>query len=185
MRQTYPNGFFHNAAGNHTPYRTQEGLTWAKHEYPVQFKPVNNPRTLNSTQLSKEMAEREKRKKSIVVAGINTHNKGPEEEAARVIFNATNTLPVVRQVKSLRGSRIILELKSLSNKVKILRRKDNLLDQGISLDDDLTSREFKIQEWLGREAEILRTSGIDAALGYQKLRVHGTWWRWSEGEGRL
>lgn len=72
-----------------------------------------------------------------------------------------------------------VELKSLRDKIEIMRNKSKLKDSDIYIDDDMTKQEREIQAKLRRIAKEERDKGNTVKVGYQKLLINEQWVNWS------
>lgn len=109
-----------------------------------------------------------------MMCGLSTGNDDAEQEAARSILNTTGTLLTVGQSKLRSGKRLLPEVTTLQYKVKILRNRAKLREQGLIVGNDLRVTETKIQGWLDYDVQILTHREISTYTGYQKLRIHDT-----------
>lgn len=131
-----------------------------------------------------EMLERKKRKKNIVIRGLRTVGRGIKEEIKEIIKEKMGLSVYIKHIRHIGGG-IVVVLESMENKREIMRNKKCLQGLDIWIEDDLTVREKEIQSWLERLREEERGLGIEAQVGYQKVKVQGNWYNWDEKEGRL
>ncbi|EFN78282.1 hypothetical protein EAI_06236 [Harpegnathos saltator] len=69
-------------------------------------------------------------------------------------------------------------------KEKMMRRKE-IREKGIKIDDELTWRERKMRWRLEEIAREERGRGKNVWVKYEKIRIDGRWWRWSEEDDKL
>lgn len=59
------------------------------------------------------------------------------------------------------------------------------LKRGIYIDDDLTKMERERQNHFRDKAKEEREKGNDVKIGYEKIFVKDSWYRWNEKEKKL
>lgn len=124
------------------------------------------------------MRERERRKKNIIVRGLR------ERDIKWELEKRLNMRVEITKTSSITGG-IITTIGLMGKKKTILRRKGELRDDGIMIENDLTNREKEVQEWLEQEGERERKRGKRVIVGYRKIVLHGECKEWNETEGRL
>lgn len=142
------------------------------------------PDKLSEDELEWEMAERRCRKKNIFIRGIRTVGAKIKEEIRGIIKEKLDQAIYIKRTRAIGGG-IVVELESRENKMDIMRKKGMLKGMNLWIEDDLTDREREIQKWLGMIVEEERSRGLEAQLGYQKLKIEGNWYEWREEEGRI
>lgn len=142
------------------------------------------PDRMGGQECEREMLERRERKKNIFVRGIRTVGRGIKEELSNIIKEWIGVPMYSRKIRAI-GGRLVVELESMENKREIMKNKKCLKGSGIWIEDDLTEREEEIQTWLEKLVEKKRDRGTDVTLGYQKVKVQGSWYRWDERRKRL
>lgn len=130
------------------------------------------------------MEERERRKKNIMIRGIRTIGKGIKKVGKRVLKKYLNIDVYIKRIRAI-GEGLLVELEVMGNKIEIMRRKGKLRRVSLVLEDDLTEREKQIQEWLESIVREEGEKGLEARLGYGKIKVEGEWYVWNEKLGRL
>lgn len=118
------------------------------------------------------------------IRGMRTVGAGIKEELREIIWEKLGISMYIRKIRAVGGG-LVIELESMENKIEIMKNKKNLKGVGIWIEDDHTIREREIQSWLEKIVEEERKNGLDAMVGYQKVRVLGVWYSWNEKKGRL
>lgn len=140
------------------------------------------PTALSESEYYWEMEERKKRKKSLMIRGIRTTEKGLKEEVKGVIKRYMNIEVYIARINAVGGG-LVVELDSLENKIDILKRRGMLKGIKLWIDDDFTMREIEVQNWLELVAEEEKGNGFETKVGYAKIKVNENWYGWKERSG--
>jgi len=137
-----------------------------------------------------EMKKREERKRNILIRGVEGNGKDIEKR----IWEILKDLGVekgVQETKFRRGRRegekgmAIVRLRKVESMIEIMRKRRDLTDKKVRIDDDLTWKERRIRWRLEDIARRERGKGERVRVGYGKLLIEERWWRWVEEEERL
>lgn len=79
---------------------------------------------------------------------------------------------------------MVAEVGSREQKREVMVR-ERELKRGIYIDDDLTKMERERQNHLRDKAKEEREKGNDVKIGYEKIFVKDSWYRWNEKEKKL
>lgn len=150
------------------------------------------PSKIPNQEVEGELQARALRKRNLIVRGwtdlrADMDKDALQHEVCDILFQVTGIAPSVERLIVVE-KQIVLQLRSLGNKIRILRRRRNLRNlfgYNLWLDDDLTAREVEVQKWLQEEAERLGRLGAKAKVGYVKLIVDGVCWQWDESEANF
>lgn len=148
------------------------------------WKPVHLPTPMGAEEMEYELAERRRRKRNIVVQGVRATGRRVEEEIKKVVRENLEVEPNIQRIQRAPGGPIVT-LGSMDIKKAVMTRKGGLRGLDIWIDDDLTTREKEVQDWLREEACRKREEGRAVRIGYQKIRIDGTWWIWNDRQGFL
>lgn len=107
-----------------------------------------------------------------------------KEEIRQIIREKLGLAIYIKKIRPIGGG-LVVALESMENKREIMKSKSCLKGSGIWIEDDLTDREKEIQSWLERLKEEEKSLGIEAILGYQKVKIQGVWYNWEEKKGGL
>lgn len=66
-----------------------------------------------------------------------------------------------------------------------MNKSRKLKDRGIRIEDDLTWKKTKMRWNLKEIANQERRPGKRVRVGYGKIQIKGTWWKWNEEEEKL
>lgn len=153
-------------------------------KHPRRSRQRKRPGRLSNGEWAREIEERERRKRNIVIRGLEK-TKRPMEENIRVsVEEQTGIKPGVRRWKWT-DKGLLVELDSSWNKAKVMKNnfRAKASDRKLQIMDDWTNREVEVQRWIEEEAEELRQQGEFIRTGHQKMQVQGTWIIWNELEG--
>lgn len=128
------------------------------------------PTALSENEFKWEMLERENRKKNLSIRGIRTVGKGIKNEIKEIVRKYMNLEIYITNIRALGGG-VIAELESFENKVEILKRKGTLKGIDLWLEDDYTTREKQIQEWLEKIAEEEARNSADNVVNRDGLKL--------------
>ena len=144
------------------------------------------PEALSESEWKWEYTERRKRKRNIVVRGVRAagNDRGIAREVKQLLEEKLRVVPKIVRVQRVGGGPVVTLL-SMETKKAIMKRKGELGNAAIWIEDDYTTREREVEEWLKREAEKKRREGKIVRRGYMKICVNGVWWQWVEREGNL
>ncbi|XP_031782863.1 protein bfr2-like [Nasonia vitripennis] len=142
------------------------------------------PEKLGEEELEWEMVERKNRKKNIFIRGVRTVGARIKEEIKGIIKEKLDEAIYIKKVRAIGGG-LIVELESMENKIEVMKKRGMLKGMNVWIEDDLTEREKEIQNWLKMIAEEERGRGLETQIGYQKIKVNGCWYEWSEKKGRI
>lgn len=79
------------------------------------------------------------------------------------------------------GCTVVAEVGSREQKREVMVR-ERELKRGIYIDDDLTKMKRERQNHLRDKAKEEREKGNDVKIGYEKIFVKDSWYRWNEKE---
>ena len=144
------------------------------------------PKALSESEWRWEYTEQIKRKRNIVVSGIRAagNEHGIAQEVKQLLGEKLRVVPKIVRVQRVGGGPVVTLL-SMETKEAIMKRKGELRDAAIWIEDDYTTREKEVEEWLMTEAEKKRREGKIIRRGYMKINVNGVWWQRVEREGNL
>ncbi|XP_053990543.1 golgin subfamily A member 6-like protein 1 [Hylaeus volcanicus] len=137
-----------------------------------------------------EMADRAERRRNIIIRGIRT-DRGKEKEAVKEVLKRIGVeveVESARQVGQIGESGKGMVVPRLQNEImkkEVFRKKRDLGRGGERIEENLTQKERRIQRKLREIVEQERRAGGRAIVGYGKICIGNTWWRWSEEEERL
>ena len=97
------------------------------------------------------------------------------------------TIGVTVSIKEVRniGNGCLVQLNNRTDKQMIMKNKHklkNTKDSGTYINDDMSREERKIQAKIRERAKTERTSGKEVKIGFQKIIINGSVWRWNEEE---
>lgn len=185
---TWNRGGVHRESRQGTPY-TQPSSHQGQNRPGLEPRP---PSRISQQEVEGELEARALRKRNLVVKGwtnlrpdMNTESLN--QEVCDILLQVTGISPQVVRLMVV-DKEIVVQLSSLGNKIRMLRRKGNLRNlfgYNLWLDDDLTAREVEVQKWLQEEAERLSSLGARTKVGYAKLIIDGVCWQWNESEAKF
>lgn len=73
-----------------------------------------------------------------------------------------------------------LKLRTLDEKIRIMRSKFKLKGYDCYIEDDMTKREREIQAEIRVKAKIERRNGNEVKIGFQKIQINGEWISYSK-----
>lgn len=128
--------------------------------------------------------EREKRRKNVVIRGIEKGERTTKEAVEEVIKGRLRMIGGIKNVKMIgkTGSEALVELDSLETKIELMSRRSSLKGSSIYLDDDLSWEERQVQRELRKEAMKEREKGKKVIVRYGRICVDGRWIKWEEIE---
>ncbi|CAL1671609.1 unnamed protein product [Lasius platythorax] len=141
-------------------------------------------------EMREERKEREERRRNIVIKGL----RGGEKEVERRVGEILKELGIETEGKEKRyvGGRkegekgiAIIKLNSVEEKKEVIRKRRDLKDKEVRIDDDLTWKERMMRRNLEKVAWGERGRNKRVWVGYGKIQIDGKWWRWEEEEERL
>ncbi|KMQ81907.1 hypothetical protein RF55_24803 [Lasius niger] len=141
-------------------------------------------------EMREERKEREERRRNIVIKGL----RGGEKEVERRVGEILKELGIETEGKEKRyvGGRkegekgiAIIKLNSVEEKKEVMRKRRDLKDKEVRIDDDLTWKERMMRRNLEKIAWGERGRNKRVWVGYGKIQIDGKWWRWEEEEERL
>ena len=91
----------------------------------------------------------------------------------------------IKEARGLRDGRILVRINSMEDKIKIMKKRKNLIGTRIYIDDDLTKKERWIQKKIKERSDKERAEGKKTIIKYKKLIINGTEWRWNESKSML
>jgi len=144
---------------------------------------------MRKMEMRMEMKEREERKRNILIRGVEGNGKDIEKKVGEILKDL-GVEKGVQETKFRRGRRegekgmAIVRLRKVESKIEMRKRRD-LTDKKVRIDDDLTLKERRIRWRLEDIARRERGKGKRVRVGYGKLLIEERWWRWVEEEKRL
>lgn len=147
---------------------------------------ITQPEMIPLKELAYEIQERKNRRGNIVLNGFKVTDKNNiGADIVRLITTETRIIPEIKRLSEIGRGKFLLEITSLGNKIDIMKRKNDLISAGISLENDFTEREIQVQYWLESLAEQDLKMGKNTKTGYMKIRQDGVWKTWNEHLGKL
>ena len=101
---------------------------------------------------------KERIRNNLIIAGKVFETEREKEEAKEWFKEKMDEEVEVKEVRKLKDGRTIIRLGSFEEKMQIMKKKKNLKDTKVYIDDDLTKKEREIQK------KILRTEAIGKEL---------------------
>lgn len=134
--------------------------------------------------------EKEQAKNSIVISGLEMEKKDGEELKQSLERFLEGTIGVNVQIKEARkiGTKICkVDLSSVYEKEAVMKNKNKLkrLQERIYINNEMTKEEREIQKKIKKIAEEERKKGKNTKIGFQKVMVDGTEWRWNREQEEL
>ncbi|EZA50989.1 hypothetical protein X777_10537 [Ooceraea biroi] len=133
----------------------------------------------------REIEERERRKRNVIVKGMEVQGEGIEGAVRRIWkeIGAEAEIEETREIgkKSERGRKMILvKLKDREGKREVMSKKRALRGKMERIEDDLTMKERRMQWRLERMAEEERRNKREVWVKYARIWIEGKWWSWDE-----
>lgn len=135
-----------------------------------------------------EISERSKRKKNIVIKGLEIRREVKDEVACLLQKIGADHAEVVstRKVERRKGGSIVIaEMRDWEAKREVMRSKNKLKGSQVYIDDDYTDEEWKVQSRLIGMAREERKKGGRAVVGYNKVTINGEVWKWNAQLGAV
>lgn len=142
------------------------------------------PDKLSKGEYEWEMRERNNRKKNVMIRGVRTVGRGIKDELKGLFKDYLDTDIFIREIRAIGGG-LLVECEALENKIEIMKRKGMLRGVDIWIEDDFTEREKQVQGWLKSIVREEKKNGLETRLGYFKIQIDGSWYRWEEKRGRV
>lgn len=142
-----------------------------------------------------EQWERKERKNNIIVNGLKISGMDPKKKIEELVEKELGIKVEIKEAyrlgKDEKKSMFLAKIGSWEEKEQIMRAKKNLAKPGkkkedmVYINDDLTVRERNIQKEISAKAKEERDKGKKVKIGYGKLIIDGTAWKWNEKEKKL
>lgn len=129
-----------------------------------------------------EMRERKNRRNNIIMKGIKgeEREKGNKKKQMMREIGMEEKMEDIKEIAkrgSERANRVIVQMRSLKDKKKVMKKKRELTEKGIKMEDDLIWKERKMKWRIEEIAREEREKGNRVWLGYGKIQIEGKWWR--------
>ena len=90
------------------------------------------------------------------------------------------------EVRKSEGKELIVaKVASVAEKIEVMKNKGKLKGKWIYIDDDLTKEERETQSEIRKQAREERDKGKTVKVGYKKLIINGTLFKWCEKEKKV
>lgn len=131
-----------------------------------------------------EKKEREERRKNILVRRTKREEKDLEKKVEMI-----KRLGIKKDIKEKRfiGGRnreekkmVIIKLKSVGKKIEVMKKRREVIEHEVRIEDDLTWKERKMKWSMEGITRREREKGKRVWIKYGKMAVEGKWWRWDE-----
>ncbi|EFN83458.1 vicilin-like seed storage protein At2g18540 [Harpegnathos saltator] len=137
-----------------------------------------------------EMREREERRRNIITRGTKRGEREIWERLRKIIRELGIEMEVKEIRKMGRGKeteteRRIIRVERIKGKREIMRRRKEIMEKGIKVEDDLTWKERKMRWNLKEIAREERGKGKNVWVKYGRIQIRGKWWKWDEKEEKL
>nr|XP_033200685.1 LOW QUALITY PROTEIN: stress response protein NST1-like [Bombus vancouverensis nearcticus] len=136
-----------------------------------------------------DRAERERRRRNIVIKGVDW-NEGSNEETVKEFINEKMRIGAevekahMIKVGGGKNTIIVATMKSMEEKIRIMKEKSKW-EKGVYMDDDLTKKERDGKQHIRRVARERMEQGEYVRTGYKKLTIENKRYRWNENGERL
>lgn len=142
------------------------------------------PDKLPARELEYELRERQERKNSIIITGLQNPERKRGPEIRYVFEQIMGVTPRVKKIREVQEGTLV-EFGAWNDKRKVMTKKKWLKGTNVWISDDLTPRERTVQEWLASVAKKKREEGHQVRIGYMMMSVNEDKVYWSEEDGRL
>lgn len=137
-----------------------------------------------------ENMEKHQKKQNIIIKGYEFKDNEGGAEVARFISEKLEVEVKIKDVQKLKVKQgnppmTIVKVDSWEEKEKIMKNKGKLKGTSYFVDHDLTQTEEKIQKELRDKAREEKGKGRTAKVGYQKIFMGNTWWKWNRNTEEL
>lgn len=138
-----------------------------------------------------EQQDRDKRRNNIIVSGIDLEGINIETLVIELNKLLGDNLGIKINFKSafkIGPKTCLAELYSWNDKREVLQNKYKLRkvkDKVIYINDDLTKNEREIQSSIMKRANEEKKAAKQVKVGYQKLIINGTVWKWDKENKKL
>lgn len=143
------------------------------------------PRRLSSEDLKAEMAERERRKKQMIILDDDSFRLRNLEEVRQLVKKVTGLQIGWNFIREVNQKEKLVEVEIFDDKVDLIRRRHKFRMYKLYFKDHRTARELEISKWMKEMVIRERKQGRRASAGYQKINVNGVWKEWNEKRGCL
>lgn len=138
----------------------------------------------------KEEEERQKRKRNIILKGVDKKEKGTEEIVAELwrmmeVKGKTKEIREIGRGDKKGKSMMLVKMESKKGKRGVMRKENKLKERTERIQDDWTWKERAMQRRLEKIAWEKRKKGRKVWVRYGKIWMEERWWRWSEEEEKL
>lgn len=143
-----------------------------------------------SLEIWKENEERQKRRRNIIIKGVDKEGKSAEEIVTELwgVMEVSSKTEEISELgkRDKKGKRMILvKMKEREGKTEIMKNKRKLRERNEKIQDDWTWKERSMQWNLEKIAWEERKKGNTAWVKYGKIWKDERWWRWNEEEEKL
>lgn len=134
-----------------------------------------------------EMKDREERRRNIIIRGV-TVKEGKRREAVEGLFREIGAKVTVKGVKRIgevnrKGKEMIwVRLEDEGQRKEVWNNKKKLRGREERILEDWTWKERKMRWSLEKIARAEEEKGIRVWIGYGRIRIGESWWRWDEEE---
>jgi len=138
----------------------------------------------------RELEEREKRRRNVVVKGVEVRGEGIEG-AIRKIWEELGVSARIEEIKEIgrdngkERKMAGVKMEDKKGKMEVMKKKIALRGGVVRVEDDWTREERAMQWKLEEMAKRERTDNRRAWVRYGRIWMEGRWWRWEEGKERV
>lgn len=132
-----------------------------------------------------EVAERERRKKQMLVCDENLYRERNLEDIRNLVKKVTKINVAWKLLRKVNDKEMLVEVEIFDDKVDLVKRRDEFRPYRVYFKDNRTAREQEVTNWLKEMCKREQEQGRQASVGHQKIRVAGVWNEWNEKKGRL
>lgn len=144
---------------------------------------------LRRLELKQDMVERERKRENVIIRGVKVEECDIKEVVKDLWGKMGVDMEGVKEVYRVGKvgregiGMLVVKMKGMEEKKRVMEAKRNLRGRRERIEDDLTVEERKSRWLIEREAERERREGRNVQVGYMKMWVNGSLWRWDEVEG--
>lgn len=145
---------------------------------------------LKRVKIRVEQYEKEKKTKNVIVQGLPMDTNNPNELKATMTNFIETELGIevkIDEVYKLSNKTCLVKTNNINEKEKIMQNKSKLrtIKPKIYINNDLTQEEMKVQQEIQKIAKAEKSKGKNTRIGYQKLIIDGTIWKWNKEKHEL
>lgn len=144
-----------------------------------------HPLPLPRSEVDIELQERERRLNNVVLKGMDYIGRKTLNKVSLMMEEEIGWRVKIQEVTQIGSKTLLLKMESKKDKTELMSNRSRFLKWGLTLENDLTSREKEVQDWIQDIVETEQARGKESHAKHLRVFLKGKWYLWDEKKAKL